>query len=152
MKPLFVLLGVFGLSCLLTWFSGGQVALLLSGRRAMAAMLVFTSVAHFVFWRGMALMLPKALPNKKAIVYGTGVLEVIAGIGLLIPAATNIMAILLVAFFVLILPGNIKAAREHVNLERADYTGNGLSYLWFRIPLQVLFITWTWYFGIYLAY
>jgi len=51
-------------------------------------------------------------------------------------------------FFVLILPANIHAAIHHVNLETATNDGNGLNYLWFRIPLQVFYIAWVYFFAV----
>lgn len=39
----------------------------------MGIMLIFTSIGHFKFTRGMALMLPRFVPAKKAIVYVTGI-------------------------------------------------------------------------------
>ena len=43
-----------------------------SGRIAMSAMLAFTAVAHFVFTKGMTMMLPDFIPYKIETVYLTG--------------------------------------------------------------------------------
>jgi len=149
MKPLIILIAVFGLGCLITLAFQNHVNWQLSGLIAMAAMLIFTSIAHFMFWKGIQLMLPQNLPYKKAIVYLTGIIEILAAIGLLIPHTVQITGVLLIIFFILITPSNIKAAKQHVNLEKADYTGYGISYLWFRIPLQLFFISWIYFFSIY---
>jgi uncharacterized membrane protein len=114
----------------------------------MGIMLVFTSIAHFVFANGMSMMLPAFMPAKKVMVYLTGVAEILGGAGLIISKTYHITAILLIVFFVLILPSNILAAKQKINLEKANYEGKGLFYLWFRIPLQVLFIAWVWFFAI----
>jgi uncharacterized membrane protein len=148
MKPLVVLLVTFALSCLLFYVFTHDVSVYLSGRIAMAVMLVFTSIAHFAFYKGMMLMLPPFIPFKRVTVYLTGVIEIAAAVGLLIPQSSYITGIFLIIFFVLLLPANIYASSKNINLEKADYSGNGLSYLWFRIPLQVLFIIWIWYFAI----
>jgi len=50
--------------------------------------------------------------------------------------------------FILILPANVYAAINKIDYEKGNYSGNGLKYLWFRIPLQIFFIEWVWYFGI----
>ncbi|MEI9807832.1 MAG: hypothetical protein WDO16_08115 [Bacteroidota bacterium] len=55
---------------------------------------------------------------------------------------------MLIIFFIIILPVNINAAIHKVNMEKANHTGNEVNYLWFRIPLQLLFILWVWYFGL----
>lgn len=148
MKPLVVLLITFAVSCLLFYVFTHDASIHLSGRIAMAVMLVFTSIAHFAFYKGMMLILPPFVPFKKLTVYLTGVIEIAAAIGLLIPQYRSITGALLIVFFVLLLPANIYASAKKVNLEKADHTGNGLSYLWFRVPLQLLFIAWVWYFAI----
>ena len=45
----------------------------------------FTGFSHFKFQKGMALMIPDFIPYKMFWVYFTGVLEIAAGIGLMIP-------------------------------------------------------------------
>ena len=90
----------------------------------------------------MAAMLPPFVPKKDAVVVFTGLIEIAAAVGLLIPSTQNITAIMLIIFFILILPANIYASMKNVNYETGAYDGNGMKYLWFRIPLQALFITW----------
>ena len=34
---------------------------------------------------------------------------------------------------------------NHVNYETGASDGNGMKYLWFRIPLQVFFILWVYW-------
>lgn len=143
MKPLIVLLGVFGISLLVTKIFRGSFEFALSGRMAMSAMLVFTAVGHFVFTEGMAMMLPDFIPYKTETVYLTGIIEIAAAIGLFIPNLSLITAWLLIVFFVVILPVNIYAAIKYIDYENGTFDGNGPNYLWFRIPLQILFIVWT---------
>ena len=145
MKPLIVLLSVFAISIVATKFFRGNYDFALSGRIAMVAMLVFTAIAHFAFTKGMAMMLPDFIPYKTATVYLTGIIEIVAAIGLFIPNFRIITAWLLIAFFILILPANIYAAIKHIDYQKATFDGNGLTYLWFRIPLQILFIVWTYF-------
>lgn len=142
MKPLIVLLSVFAVSLLTTKFVRGNFELALSGRIAMSAMLVFTAVAHFSFTKGMAMMLPDFIPFKTETVYLTGIIEIAAAIGLFIPNFRIVTAWLLIAFFILILPANIYAAIKHIDYQKGTFDGNGLTYLWFRVPLQILFIIW----------
>ena len=150
MKPLLVLLCVFGLLLLATYLLAGGPDYLLAGNGAMAAMLLFTGVGHFAFTNGMAQMLPKFMPARKAWVVATGVLEIAAAIGLMLAATRPLTAWLLIVFFVLILPANILAALRRLNYQTGSFDGPGPRYLWFRVPLQVLFIAWTWFFGLYL--
>lgn len=142
MKPLIVLLSVFAISLLTTKFVRGNFELALSGRIAMSAMLAFAAVAHFAFTKGMATMLPGFIPFKTETVYLTGIIEIAAAIGLFIPNFRIVTAWLLIAFFILILPTNIYAAIKHIDYQKGTFDGNGLTYLWFRVPLQILFIIW----------
>jgi uncharacterized membrane protein len=151
MKPLLVLLSVFGLLAAGTYFLQGDVNLSLAGNGAMAAMLLFTGGGHFAFTKGMMKMLPEFLPAKKAWVLGTGVLEMAAAVGLLIPMLRPLTGWLLILFFVLIWPANIIAAQRHLNYQTGNFDGSGPSYLWFRVPLQLFFIAWTWYFAVSLS-
>lgn len=151
MKPLLILLSAFGLALAATWLVAGQPDFRLAGNVAMAIMLFFTGIAHIPYVRGMAQMLPAWLPAKNAWVYGTGLLEVIGGVGLLLPAWRPLAATCLLVFFVLILPANIISARKQLDYQRGTLTGPGPRYLWFRVPLQLLFMAWTWYFGLHLA-
>jgi len=143
MKPLFVLLGVFVISLVITKIAHRKWQPALSGRIAISIMLLFTAMAHFAFTKGMSLMLPAFIPYKVEIVYLTGIIEIIAAIGIVIPGFRLITAWLLIAFFILIIPANITAAIKQVNYQKGTYDGSGLTYLWFRIPLQLLFVAWT---------
>ncbi|GGF73971.1 DoxX family protein [Wenyingzhuangia marina] len=143
MKPLIVLLSVFVLSLLTRKIVRGNFEFAQSGQMAMSVMLVFTAIAHFIFTKGMSMMLPNFIPFKTEIIYFTGILEISAAIGLFIPCFRVVTAWLLIIFFILILPANIYAAIKHIDYQKGTFNGNGLRYLWFRIPLQILFILWT---------
>jgi len=142
MMPLIVLLATFSLSLLILRWIRHQFLYALAGRIAMSVMLLFTAVGHFAFTEGMAMMLPPFVPYKQEVVYFTGLVEIAAAFGLLIPRFRLVTAWLLIVFFILVLPANIYAAIEHVDYQHASLDGNGPVYLWFRIPLQAFFIIW----------
>lgn len=143
MKPLIILLSVFVISVSINKKLNSNFEFALSGRVAIATVLLFTAIGHFVFTKGMTMMLPDFFPFKTETVYLTGILEVAAAIGLFIPSFRVVTAWLLIVFFILILPANIYAAIKHIDYQKGTFDGNGLNYLWFRIPLQILFIIWT---------
>jgi uncharacterized membrane protein len=145
MKPLVVLLTTFIISLFMVKLIEGDFEFALPGRIAMSVMLVFTSVGHFVFTKGMTLMMPDFIPYKKQIVYLTGGIELAAAIGFHISCLKEVTAWLLILFFLLILPANINASVKHVDYQKGTFEGKGLRYLWFRIPLQVIFIVWTYF-------
>lgn len=145
MKPLIVLLSVFVVLLIATKIFRNSFEFALAGRISMSAMLAFTAIAHFAFIKGMAMMLPDFIPYKTETIYLTGIIEIAAAIGLFIPNIRVITAWLLILFFIIILPANIYAAIKHINYQKGTPDGNGLIYLWFRIPLQILFIAWTYF-------
>ncbi len=117
------------------------------GSLAMGVMLIMTGVSHFVYTEGMVLMLPHIVPAKTIVIYLTGIFEIVAGIGLIIPKYRRNTALLLMIFLIIILPANFKAAYDHLDLTQATYDGPGPEYLWFRVPLQIGFILWIWHFS-----
>ncbi len=145
MKPLIVLISVFVIGLIVIKLRTKKIDWQLAGRIAMSAMLVFTSIAHFVFTDGMTAMIPEIFSYKKEIVYVTGGLEMLFAIGLLIPKIKAITGWILIIFFISVLPANIKASMENINYQTGEFDGHGIEYLWFRIPLQILFIAWVFY-------
>lgn len=143
MKPLIVLLTVFVLSVAASKIFSGTYNFSLSGRIAISVMLCFTAIGHFAFTKGMSMMIPPFIPFRIPIVYLTGIFEIMLAIGLLVPKLKVLSGWALIVFLLLMLPGNIYAAMHHVNYQKATFDGPGLSYLWFRIPLQILFLAWT---------
>ncbi|WP_341224537.1 hypothetical protein [uncultured Arcticibacterium sp.] len=145
MKPLIVLLGSFILCHVILYWINGSTNYQLAGRVSMAIMLLFTALGHFMFVNGMARMIPDNIPYKVLIVQATGIIEIAFAIALLLPKYSYIAGILLIIFFLLILPANIKASMDGLNYQTGLLDGKGLSYLWFRVPLQMLFIIWVYF-------
>ena len=148
MKPLIILVAVFLAGLGITALMSGNADLMLSGRIAMGVMLLFTAIGHFKFSRGMAMMIPTFVPAKVQFVILTGILEVVAAVGIVISSSARITGILLIIFFLLVLPANINAALKKIDYEKGTTGGPGSSYLWFRVPLQILFITWVYWFAV----
>jgi uncharacterized membrane protein len=148
MKPFIILLAAFVISLGVTKLFTGEFDYPLSGKIAMSVMLVFTSMAHFIYTKGMVMMMPGFIPYKKEVVYLTGLIEIAAAVGLLISPLSRITAWLLILFFVLVLPANIRTAIGNVNYQKGNNNGSGLNYLWFRIPLQLFFILWIYFFAV----
>ena len=119
-----------------------------AGRIAFGLMLLFTGVSHFTFAKGMVMSMPAFIPFKEFFVYLTGVLELLFAVLFTVDRYKQLMAKLIIAFLIAVLPANIWAAMYHVDIPNASYNGPGLAYLWFRIPLQLFFIAWVYHFGI----
>lgn len=145
MQPLIVLISVFVIGLFVIKRRTKKIDWQLAGRIAMSAMLMFTAVAHFIFTDGMAQMIPEFFPFKRELVYLTGILEILFAVGLLISRTKTITGWILILFFLAILPANIKASMENINYQTGELDGTGIEYLWFRIPLQILFIVWVYF-------
>lgn len=145
MKPLIILLSSFLISLIVIKITNKEYDFALSGRIAMSIMLLFTAIGHFAFTKGMSMMIPKFIPYKETFVHLTGIFEILLAIGLLIPRFKYISGWTLIIFLLLMLPANIYASINNINYQKGTFDGNGLAYLWFRIPLQFLFIAWTYF-------
>lgn len=152
MKLLSILFVAFILSLITTKIVQGNWNFLFAGNFGMAAFIIFTGLAHFKFQKGMSMMIPDIIPAKMFLVYFTGILEIAAGIGLLIPELRKLTAILLIIFLLIVFIANINSSNKNINLFKADFSGPGMNYLYKeRIPMQIILIGWTWFFGIYLS-
>lgn len=103
----------------------------------LASLLTVTGTLHFVTPRPFAQIVPDALPEPYALVYASGVAELVCAAGLAVPrtrrAAGWATALLLVAVF----PGNVQMA--------LDAGGRSDAYRWgtyARLPLQVPLVLW----------
>lgn len=142
MIPLIILITVFVLVAIGQKMIQGHYRWAFSGRSAMSVMLLFTASGHFFYTEGMAMMLPEFIPFRVVLVYETGIAEVLAAVGLHVPKWRTLTGWLLILLFIFILPANVYASLEQINYQTASPDGYGPAYLWFRIPLQILFIAW----------
>lgn len=138
-----ILLGSFGALTALDSIGWVRTAPETRGRISLALLFLFTSLGHFATTREMAEMLPPWVPNRVAIVYVTGVLEMAGAVGLLIPRFSRAAGICLLIFLIAVFPANVYAA-----LARAPMGGHeaGPMYLLVRGPFQLLLIWWTYRF------
>ena len=145
MAPLIVLIVSFGGFWLVNkYMLNERFSVSFIGRVAMALMLLMTGSAHFFKTDVMVQSMPDMMPYKVELVYFTGVIELLAAIGLLFDRTAKLTSILLIIFFVCILPANIIGSLKRVELGGME---NGPMYLLFRVPLQVFFIWWAYFFG-----
>lgn len=125
---LFRALGALGVSAFGTWRESTAYAL--------AVMFCFTALAHFGRLRGdLEKMVPPWIPNPKAVVVLTGILEILGAIGLIIPDTRWLAGVGLIAFLVAVFPANVHAAQTKITLGNRPVTP-----LWIRGPMQFLLI------------
>jgi uncharacterized membrane protein len=112
------------------------------GRYALAAVMVAIGVTHFVTPRFFVEIMPAYLPTPLALVYLSGVFEVLGGVGLLLERTRRYSAWGLIALYVAVFPANINMAVNEITPTGFDPIPAWL--LWARLPLQLVFIAWAW--------
>lgn len=145
MVVLAVLLGVFVVAWRLLAIAQRPHPIRTAGCIAFAALFVFTGISHFALAEGMVQMLPEWVPGRYPIIYITGIIEIVLGLGFLWPSVRRLSGLLTLAFLIAVLPSNIYAA-----LNSVDFGGNinGPSYLLFRVPLQLFLLWWVWFMAV----
>jgi uncharacterized membrane protein len=110
-------------------------------RDGLAVMLLFTGSSHFTPMKeDFVRMTPPWIPRPRAMVFFTGLCELVGAIGLVIPETRRAAGIALILFFIAVLPANIYAALAKVTLR-----GRPATPLWLRVPMQILFIVLAWW-------
>jgi uncharacterized membrane protein len=107
--------------------------------KQLTALLFATGTGHFVRSEGMAAMLPDWVPACTGIILVTGVLELMAAVGLWLLGLTRTVGHCLILMFLGLLPANVYAA-----VNRVGFGGHemGPVYLLVRVPFQLLLIGW----------
>lgn len=100
---------------------------------------VFFAMGHAVKTAGMVDMLPPWVPMRVALVYLTGLVELLIAVMLFIPRFQVLGAKIAIAVLVVFFPANIYAAFHSIGLGGHQW---GPVYLLIRTPLQLLVIAW----------
>jgi uncharacterized membrane protein len=113
---------------------------------AMSLLYVGAGVMHFLTPKVFARIVPPRLPRPLALVYLSGVAEVVLGVGVLFERTRRRSAWGLVALLVAVFPANVHMATNTVLPESVPERGRGLARiaLWLRLPLQAVLVAWAW--------
>lgn len=106
---------------------------------------IFTGVGHFIQTEPMARMLPPWVPQRIALVYLTGILELAIAVGFFMPKSRRFTGWITAAMLLLFFPVNIYAAVNHVPMGGHAW---GPVYLLIRAPLQAAILLWVYWFTI----
>lgn len=105
----------------------------------LSAFFVFAGVMHFVIPRSYAGIMPPWIPSPTGMVYLSGILEILGGIGVLVPPTRRIAGAGLIALLVAVFPANVQMLANAM-ADRASPLYIALLFL--RLPLQPLMIVW----------
>lgn len=148
MAPIIVLVGAYAL----LWAVGRALPLLslpfrmsggTRGRLALALMLCFTGFAHFIIPADFMLLVPGHFPQPRALVYLSGTLEVMAAVGIMVPYLRRTVGVFLIVMLLALVPVHVWASMSYVPLGGHAW---GPAYLYIRLPMQLVFILWAWWF------
>ncbi len=108
----------------------------------LALFMIMAGVLHFKDAEIFASIVPDFLPWPTALVYISGVVEILGGLGLLIPHTRCYAAWLLIALFICVFPANVYMAVKNIPIRGEHYPVAS----WVRLPFQLVFIAWAyWY-------
>lgn len=103
---------------------------------------IFVGILHFVRPSGFIAIVPPFLPAHEALVYISGVFEILGGIGLFLPQFRRFAVIGLLILVVAVFPANIYMVMHPEEFAKGWITPLAL---WIRLPLQPLLLWWLWY-------
>jgi len=107
----------------------------------LAAFYLIAGVNHFVHPQFYLRIMPPYLPSPLFLQYVAGFFEVLLGAMVLIPKYTRLAAWGLIILLIAIFPANI-----HMAIHHELYPDFSSTFLWIRLPLQLIFIAWAWWF------
>ena len=110
----------------------------------LAVAMIGIGVLHFVRPKPFVRIVPKYLPAPRALVYVSGLFEILGGIGLLIPETRAWAAWGLIALYVAVFPANVYMLTDNVSLDPRKPIPRWA--LWLRLPFQLVFIAWAYWF------
>ena len=110
-----------------------------AGLYVMAIMYVFAGLMHFVKPKLYMRVMPEYLPNHKALVFWSGIAEILLGIGLCIPVLKVISSYGIIAMLIVFL-------MVHLYILTGEKASTGIPkwILILRIPLQFGLMYWAW--------
>ncbi|MCG8603257.1 MAG: hypothetical protein MI807_24150 [Verrucomicrobiales bacterium] len=94
----------------------------------------------------MSEMLPSAVPFRIPLIYFTGVVELLAAGAVLVPRIRRHVGWCLIFLLLSFLPVNIYAAINRIGMGGHQW---GPIYLLIRVPLQLVLVSWVWYFTVH---
>lgn len=112
-------------------------------RWLLTVVMVGAGANHFISPDPYVAMMPVELPRPLLLVYVSGVAEIAGGFGLILPATRRLAAWGLIALFVAVFPANLNMALNELPL---GTTTVPTWALWARLPLQIVFIVWAYWF------
>lgn len=114
-------------------------------RFVIGGIFILAGLLHFIKPGMYISIMPDYIPYHKAMVYISGIAEVLGGVGIMITNLRTYASIGLILLLIAVFPANIDMAGK-------GYKNHGLTlYTWIligRLPLQFLLIYWVYWAGL----
>lgn len=111
-------------------------------RLLLAATMVLAGSLHFAIPDPYVAIMPAFLPWHLELVYISGVLEILGGLGLLLRRTRRAAAWGLILLYICVFPANLNMAVNEI--QAASFTIDPF-WMWARLPFQLLFIAWAYW-------
>jgi uncharacterized membrane protein len=108
-------------------------------RKLAGPFFVFAGVMHFVIPKTYRKIMPPYVPAPEAMVYASGVAEIVGGAGLILDRSRRMAGWWLIATMVAVFPANLHMA---LNPDQYPEVPGGAVGLWARLPFQGVFVAW----------
>lgn len=115
------------------------------GVLGLSLLFIFAGAGHFIKTQTFTQLLPHWVPLQLLVIYVIGIIEFIVAAGLLNSGTRRDFGWIAIMLFILFLPANIYGAYSRVEFGWHEL---GIKYLVLRIPLQMIFIFWAYWFCI----
>ncbi|WP_152042918.1 DoxX family protein [Salinigranum salinum] len=117
-------------------------------RYVMGVLYVVAGAMHFVVPQVYVQVVPPSLPRPLALVYLSGIAEILLGLGVLVPRTRRIAAWGLVLLLLAVFPANVYMATHDVVLEGVPEWASEPSdaATWARLPFQGVLLLWAWWY------
>ena len=112
-------------------------------RVLLSVFIILAGTLHFITPDPFVKIVPSSLSHPLALVYISGVCEILGGLGLLLPPVSQAAAWGLILLFIAVFPANINMAVNQIDLPGIP---DSSVLRWGRLPLQAVLIAWAgWY-------
>jgi uncharacterized membrane protein len=110
-------------------------------RSLLGGVMLLSGVLHFAKPEPYVMMMPSYLPAHLALVYISGVAELVLGAAVFVPKLRALAGWGIIALLVAIWPANIWMATEGIQPPGMEMSPTGA---WIRVALQPVFMLWAW--------
>jgi uncharacterized membrane protein len=117
-------------------------------RYVMGVLYVVAGAMHFVVPHVYVQVVPPSFPRPLALVYLSGIAEIVLGVGVVVPRTRRVAAWGLVLLLLAVFPANVYMATHDVVLEGVPEWARDPSdaATWARLPFQGVLLLWAWWY------